>query len=105
MHRSINQIVLILFFLISTLLTAEANNINANSLTETTLPPGGLINNQLKTNNRNIATTTVDVNSCEALYGPCNCKSGSTKCCSFDQCSQITGIPIFPAQNNKCHRK
>jgi hypothetical protein len=92
MHRSINQIIFFVFCLFNTILTAEANSINANSVTATTLPPGSLINNQVKTNNRNmvIVTTTIDVSSCEALYGPCNCKSGNTKCCTADQCAAIT---------------
>jgi hypothetical protein len=41
---------------------------------------------------------------CEMLYGPCNCKSGRTKCCTQGQCI-ITTVPPTSTNKNKCHKK
>ncbi len=42
--------------------------------------------------------------SCEMIYGPCDCENGRTACCIPGQCIETT-VPSTSTNKNKCHEK
>jgi hypothetical protein len=128
----------ITLYIIGTILTlllisvTEANN-SEYSVTQSSLPPGSLVNNERKTDNKEIAKTTIVLrtprinpcsgnkvfngfhgcyyayspnDSCEFIYGACDCYGDST-CCAQDECLILPTIPTETTTlaHNKCLKK
>ena len=125
-----HQITLSYLLIIGTILISITK---IESTITTTLAPGSLVNNQVKTNQRGVATTTLlptaqpdttystvrvclygsisDGNggcyyadTCEMLYGACDCEMGNTICCKNDECGTST-YPIVcgpGSRNRRC---
>ena len=97
----------------------------------TDLAPGSLINNQVKTDQRTIVTTKLLTTSvvcsgvsvpdgnggcyyddtCESLFGSCDCENGCNFCCLADQCITLTStttltvtIPIGDVLKGMSHK-
>jgi hypothetical protein len=92
MFQSFNQIIFSAFFLFGTILKAEAysteditttiSDYGSSTVTITTPCPAGAHSDGFG--------GCYYADTCEDLYGPCDCEIGRTICCAPDECTTIT---------------